>query len=156
MEDVITNSRISWDYCVKNYRAILGYLYTLEEFQEQTEKYTGMSSMSSWKAILNAMTENITNALNTYLDNRFVFHVIENIDRELVARGSNALPRRRLRRLREDRNTKSVGVPREPKGRRKYSPPPGTYTKLLIPMPPRAHYPIKQGYRRSVSRTACL
>jgi len=38
--------------------------------------------MSSWKAILNAMTENITNALNTYLDNRFVFHVFENIDRE--------------------------------------------------------------------------
>ena len=28
------------------------------------------------------MTENITNALNTYLDNRFVFHVFENIDRE--------------------------------------------------------------------------
>jgi len=27
---------------VKNYRAILGYLYTLEEFREQTEKYTGV------------------------------------------------------------------------------------------------------------------
>jgi len=31
---------------------------------------------------MNAMTENITSALNTYLDNRFVFHVFENIDRE--------------------------------------------------------------------------
>jgi len=33
-------------------------------------------------AILNDMTENITNALNIYLDNRFVFHVFEDIDRE--------------------------------------------------------------------------
>jgi len=32
MEDVVTNSRISRDYYVRNYRAILGYLYTLEEF----------------------------------------------------------------------------------------------------------------------------
>jgi len=43
MEDVVTNSRISRDYYVKNYRAILGYLYTLEEFRKQTEKYTGIA-----------------------------------------------------------------------------------------------------------------
>jgi len=43
MEDVVTNSRISRDYYVRNYRAILGYLYTLEEFREQTEKYTGIA-----------------------------------------------------------------------------------------------------------------
>jgi len=43
VEDVVTNSRISRDYYVKNYRAILGYLYTLEEFREQTEKYMGIA-----------------------------------------------------------------------------------------------------------------
>jgi hypothetical protein len=43
MEDVVTNSRISRDYYVKNYRAILGYLYILEEFREQTERYTGIA-----------------------------------------------------------------------------------------------------------------
>jgi len=130
MEDVVTNSRISRDYYVKNYRAILGYLYTLEEFRSQTEMYTGVPcnypkpeasrvrngreggptclndivnermeyhlrqfipllhkgvefrTMTSWKQILNCYLENINSALNTYLDNRFVFQVFENIDRE--------------------------------------------------------------------------
>jgi len=43
MEDVVTNSRMSRDYYVKNYRAILGYLYTLEEFRKHTEKYMGFA-----------------------------------------------------------------------------------------------------------------
>ena len=56
--------------------------FHLRQFIPLLHKGIEFRAMSSWKAIMNAMTENITSALNTYLDNRFVFHVFENIDRE--------------------------------------------------------------------------
>ena len=46
MEDVVTNSRISRDYYVKNYRAILDYLYTLEEFREHLERKSAMAFLT--------------------------------------------------------------------------------------------------------------
>jgi len=74
------------------------------------------------------------------------------------AHGGNDPQERRLRMGREELSTINEDVPREPRGRRKYSPPPGTYTTLLIPIRihPRAPYRIKQFYWQLVLQTACL